>query len=91
MIVNDLGASLAGEAADETPAQQVVGEIESTGGEAVVNGENVADFAGAGRMVRQALDTWSRLDILVNNAGIVRERMLVNMDEAAWDAVTRRV
>src|SRR6187200_2141789 len=26
-------------------------------------------------------------DILVNNAGILRDRMLVNMDEAEWDAV----
>jgi NAD(P)-dependent dehydrogenase (short-subunit alcohol dehydrogenase family) len=87
VVVNDLGATLAGEGADETPAQQVVSEIETLGGEAAANGDNVADFAGAERMVRQAIDTFGRLDILVNNAGITRDRMLVNMAEDEWDAV----
>ena len=90
IVVNDLGASLAGEGADEGPAHDVVREIEALGGEAVANGENVADFAGAERMVEQAVDRFGRLDILVNNAGILRDRMLVNMDEHEWDAVHRR-
>jgi NAD(P)-dependent dehydrogenase (short-subunit alcohol dehydrogenase family) len=38
-------------------------------------------------MVRQAIDELGRLDILVNNAGILRDRMLVNMEEHEWDAV----
>ena len=38
-------------------------------------------------MVQQAIDEFGRLDILVNNAGILRDRMLVNMTEAEWDAV----
>jgi NAD(P)-dependent dehydrogenase (short-subunit alcohol dehydrogenase family) len=87
IVVNDLGASLSGEGADEGPAHGVVREIEALGGKAVANGENVADFAGARRMVEQALDHFGRLDILVNNAGILRDRMLVNMDEHEWDAV----
>jgi NAD(P)-dependent dehydrogenase (short-subunit alcohol dehydrogenase family) len=84
VVVNDLGGSLAGEGADQAPAAQVVAEIEALGGEAVANAENVADFAGAERMVKHAI---GGLDILVNNAGIIRDRMLVNMDEAEWDAV----
>jgi len=87
IVVNDLGASLAGEGADEGPAHDVVREIEALGGEAVANGENVADFAGAQRLIEQAVDRFGRLDILVNNAGILRDRMLVNMDEHEWDAV----
>jgi NAD(P)-dependent dehydrogenase (short-subunit alcohol dehydrogenase family) len=87
VVVNDLGAALSGEGHDATPAQQVVAEIERLGGEAVGNGENVADFAGAERMVQQAIDEFGRLDILVNNAGILRDRMLVNMTEDEWDAV----
>ena len=87
VVVNDLGGSLAGEGADLSPAQQVVAEIEAAGGEAVADGENVADFAGAERLVQHALDGFGRLDILVNNAGILRDRMLVNMSEAEWDAV----
>jgi len=87
VVVNDLGAALSGEGHDDTPAQQVVDEIRSAGGEAAPNGENVADFGGAERLVGQAIDDFGRLDILVNNAGILRDRMLVNMTEQEWDAV----
>jgi NAD(P)-dependent dehydrogenase (short-subunit alcohol dehydrogenase family) len=87
VVVNDLGGSLAGDGSDLVPAEQVVEEIRSSGGEAVANGENVADFAGAERLVRQAVDELGRLDIVVNNAGILRDRMLVNMTEEEWDAV----
>ena len=87
VVVNDLGAGLAGEGSDPGPAEQVVEEIRAAGGEASTNGENVADFAGAERLVQQALDEFGRLDILVNNAGILRDRMLVNMTEDEWDAV----
>jgi NAD(P)-dependent dehydrogenase (short-subunit alcohol dehydrogenase family) len=87
VVVNDLGGSLAGEGEDSRPAQQVAQEIVELGGEAVADDENVADFVGAEQMVQRALDSWGRLDILVNNAGILRDRMLVNMTEAEWDAV----
>src|SRR5215831_18500514 len=87
VVVNDLGAGIAGEGADVGPAEQVVEEIRAAGGEASTNGENIADFAGAERLVRQAIDEYGRLDILVNNAGILRDRMLVNMSEDEWDAV----
>jgi NAD(P)-dependent dehydrogenase (short-subunit alcohol dehydrogenase family) len=82
VVVNDLGSSLTGEAEESSPAADVVAEIPAAGGEAVADPENVADFEGARRMVQRALDTFGRLDILVNNAGILRDRMLVNMDEA---------
>ena len=87
IVVNDLGASLAGEGADTGPAHDVVREIEALGGEAVADGENVADFAGAKRLIDGAVAAFGRLDILVNNAGILRDRMLVNMEEHEWDAV----
>ncbi len=87
VVVNDLGGSLAGDGSDRGPAEQVVEEIRTFGGTAVANGEDVADFAAAARMVRQAVEEFGRLDILVNNAGILRDRMLVNMTEDEWDAV----
>jgi NAD(P)-dependent dehydrogenase (short-subunit alcohol dehydrogenase family) len=87
VVVNDLGGSLAGEGSDRRPAEDVAEEMRSHGGEAVADYENVADFAGAEKLVRHALDAFGRLDILLNNAGILRDRMLVNMTEQEWDAV----
>lgn len=89
VVVNDLGVSLAGETSGDAPGEQVVEEIRAGGGEAVANGENVADFAGADRLIEHAVEAFGRLDILVNNAGILRDRMVVNMEEDEWDAVIR--
>jgi NAD(P)-dependent dehydrogenase (short-subunit alcohol dehydrogenase family) len=87
VVVNDLGGANDGTGADATPAEQVVEEIVGLGGEAVVNGDNVADWEGAQRLINQAVDTFGDLDILVNNAGILRDRVLVNMTEEEWDSV----
>jgi NAD(P)-dependent dehydrogenase (short-subunit alcohol dehydrogenase family) len=87
VVVNDLGGTNDGTGNDITPAQQTVADIEAMGGEAIVNGDNVADWDGAARLVQSAIDAFGDLDILVNNAGILRDRVLVNMSEAEWDAV----
>jgi NAD(P)-dependent dehydrogenase (short-subunit alcohol dehydrogenase family) len=88
VVVNDLGGTIDGTGQGSlTPAQEVVEEIRSLGGEAIANGESVSSFDGAKRMIDAAVDAFGRLDILVNNAGILRDRLLVNMTEAEWDAV----
>ena len=87
VVVNDLGGDAAGGGADATPAQEVVAEIEAMGGEAVVNGGNVAKFDEAGAMIQQAIDTFGDINIVVHNAGILRDRMLFSMSEDDWDAV----
>jgi len=93
VVVNDFGVSLSGqpsaEGTGESPADEVVAEIRALGGEAVANGADVADFAQAEAMVRQAIEEYGGLEILVNNAGFVRDRMLVNTSEEEWDAVIR--
>jgi NAD(P)-dependent dehydrogenase (short-subunit alcohol dehydrogenase family) len=87
VVVNDLGGTNDGTGTDATPAQQVVDEITAMGGQAVANYDNVADWEGAQHMVNAAVQAFGDLDILVNNAGILRDRVLVNMTEAEWDAV----
>ena len=89
VVVNDFGVSLSGEGTGDSPADEVVALIRDAGGEAEANGADVADFAQAEAMVRQAVETYGGLDILVNNAGFVRDRMLVNTSEEEWDAVIR--
>lgn len=89
VVVNDLGAEVDGTGSSTGPAGEVVDEIRAMGGEAVANGDDVADSEGAGRIVRSAIEAFGRLDVLVNNAGILRDRMLVNMTDDEWDAVIR--
>ena len=87
VVVNDLGGERDGTGTDVSPAQQVVDEIVAGGGEAIANGDNVADWDGAKRMVDMAIETFGSLNAVVNNAGILRDRMLANMTEQEWDAV----
>src|SRR6202162_2082432 len=87
VVVNDLGGDMHGEGGDPSSAMQTVDEIKAMGGDAVVNGDNVADWEGAQRMVQQAIDAFGDLHVLVNNAGILRDRVIINMTEAEWDAV----
>ncbi|MGQ0567474.1 MAG: SDR family NAD(P)-dependent oxidoreductase [Gemmobacter sp.] len=89
VVVNDLGGDLHGHGADPTPAQGVAEEIRAAGGQAVVSGHDVADWAQAGALVQAALAAFGRLDVLVNNAGILRDRLFANMTEGDWDAVVR--
>ncbi len=88
VVVNDLGAHFDGTGAPTaTPAQDVVAEIKKNGGDAIANGDNVADFKAAKNIVDTAIKTFGKLNIVVNNAGILRDRMIFNMDEESWDAV----
>ena len=90
VVVNDLGGTRDGSgAASLGPAEEVVQEITKAGGEAIANGDDISDFAGAKRLIDAAIARFGKLDVLVNNAGILRDRMLVNMAEAEWDAVIK--
>ncbi len=87
VVVNDLGGAVDGSGGDLSPAEQVVEEIRAAGGEAVSNGDSVADWEGAQRLVNTAVETFGDLHAVVNNAGILRDRVLANMTEEEWDAV----
>jgi NAD(P)-dependent dehydrogenase (short-subunit alcohol dehydrogenase family) len=89
VVVNDLGCELDGTGGGSGPAGEVVEEIRAGGGEAIANGDDVADFDGAARMVAAAIDAFGGLDAVVNNAGFVRDRMFANAAEDEWDAVVR--
>src|ERR1700680_3396067 len=87
VVVNDLGGHFDGTGQSRSPAEDVVKEIRSAGGEAVANFESVTDFKSAKRIVDCAVDNFGKLNIVVNNAGILRDRMIFNMSEEDWDAV----
>ena len=87
VIVNDPGATAAGEGEDRVPALETVSAVRDAGGEAEVNFDSVVDFAAAQGMVEQAVDRFGRIDIVVNNAGILRDAIFHKMTEDDWDAV----
>jgi NAD(P)-dependent dehydrogenase (short-subunit alcohol dehydrogenase family) len=87
VVVNDLGGDVHGVGGSVSAAQAVVDEIRAAGGEAIVNGASVTDFAAVQAMVQQTMDTWGRVDILVNNAGILRDKSFAKMDLADFRLV----
>ena len=91
VVVNDLGAAVDGSGNDQTKAQQVVAEINSKHGQgtAVANGDSVADWDAAQRMVKTAVDSFGKIDIVVNNAGILRDTIFHRMTPEEFDAVVK--
>ncbi len=67
----------------------MVEAIRAAGGEAVANGDDVADWDGSGRLVQSAIDAFGGLHGVVNNAGFVRDRMFANASEDELGTVVR--
>ncbi len=92
VVVNDRGGAAddgSGGGDGGGAAESVVAEIEASGGRALANDDDVADWQGGERLVHAAIEAFGDLHVLVNNAGILRDRSLVNMTEAEWDDVIR--
>ena len=89
VVVNDLGGGPDGTGGAKSPADEVVAEIKSKGGEAAANYDSVATLEGGENIIKTAIDKFGKIDILVNNAGILRDRMIFNMAPEEWDAVLK--
>ena len=87
VVVNDIGTARDGHGQDYSAAQTVVDEILADGGQAFANSDNIADWNGARNLIESTVAHYGALHGLVNNAGILRDRMMVNMEESEWDAV----
>jgi NAD(P)-dependent dehydrogenase (short-subunit alcohol dehydrogenase family) len=72
---------------DVAPVDGVIAAIADAGGIATADSADISTDAGAASLIDHAVTDFGRLDVLVNNAGILRDRMLVSMSEAEWDAV----
>lgn len=84
VVVNDLGSGPSGAGGDAGPAQKVVDEIKTAGGEAVANTDSVTE---GHRLVEAALDRFGRIDIVINNAGFLRDVAFHNMKEGDWSDI----
>lgn len=87
VVVNDLGASLAGDLAGDGVAAKVVEEIRAAGGRAVASMHDVSRWDDAKAMIDLAVAEYGDLHLLVNNAGVLRDRTLANLEEEEWDLV----
>ena len=68
-------------------AEEVVAEIERSGGSAEAMQCNVSDFAASEAFVKEVLAKYKKVDILVNNAGVTRDNLIMRMTEEDYDAV----
>jgi NAD(P)-dependent dehydrogenase (short-subunit alcohol dehydrogenase family) len=79
VVVNDLGGAVDGTGGGHRPADRVVEEITTAGGEAVANYDSVATPEGGEAIIGTAVQAWGSVDIVVNNAGILRDRSFANL------------
>lgn len=89
VVVNDIGGSVDGKGADQSPAQRVVDEIRAAGGEAVASYDGVDSAESAAKIVAAAIDAFGQVDVVINNAGILRDVSFHKMSLDDWDAVLR--
>jgi len=68
------GASVVVNGYPGDPVDAVVAEITEAGGTAVAHIADVATAAGAGGLVRTAIDRFGKLDVLIANAGLFPEQ-----------------
>jgi NAD(P)-dependent dehydrogenase (short-subunit alcohol dehydrogenase family) len=87
IVVNDPGASMAGDVTDEGPAEALAAEIRAAGGEAIANTDSVATPEGGKAIIQSALDAFGRIDILIHSAGNVRRGSLSELAYEDFTAV----
>ena len=78
LVVNDL---------DAEPANDVVEEIQSSGGEAVSCNGNVTEKDFAETFIQSAVDNFQGIDIIVNNAGYTWDNVIQKMSDEQWHAM----
>lgn len=89
IVVNDIVERREG-TAGWSGLPDIVGEIESNGGEALSVVADVSDSSHVETMVRRTLERFDRIDILVNSAGALAgtdRKLVVELEEDAWDLV----
>ena len=87
VVVNDIGAALDGSGGEQTPAQEVVDEIEAAGGKALPCICDVRDEESVKRAVAEGVAAFGGIDILVNNAGATWGAPAEDHPIEAWDKV----
>lgn len=80
VVVNDINPDTAAE---------TVKIINDAGGQAIVNLDDITDYASAGKILAAAIERFGDVHAVVNNAGNNRDRMFTSLSESDWDDVIR--
>ena len=80
VVVNDINSETGG---------AVVEAIKASGGQALLNLDDITDYASAGDILSKTLEAFGDVHAVVNNAGNNRDRMFTSLSEDDWDAVIR--
>lgn len=80
VIVNDINPDT---------ATETVKIINDAGGQAIVNLDDITDYASAGKILAAAIEHYGDVHAVVNNAGNNRDRMFTSLSESDWDDVIR--
>ena len=72
---------------NEAAVSEVRGLVAELGVESISVQADVSTNDGAVRLIESAIARWGQIDLLVNNAGVVRDGLLMRMDDSDWDTV----
>jgi NAD(P)-dependent dehydrogenase (short-subunit alcohol dehydrogenase family) len=87
VVVNDIGAEMAGHGQNRALADGVVEEIRSFGAEATADYSDMSRWDGAERAIQTAIHAFGKLDGLLNNAGNQRRQELADLVEEDFDSL----
>ena len=87
VVVNDLGGASDGTGGGSSMADEVVKQINESGGKAVANYDSVASPEGGEAICKAAVDNFGKVDIVVNNAGILRDKTFAKLAPSDLEAV----
>ena len=86
-MLAEAGAKVALCARNQEKLDQLAGEINGKGGDAVAFKMDVGSEEQIKAGVKAAIARFGRIDILVNNAGVTRDQLVMRMKRADWDDV----
>jgi len=72
---------------DDAAARMTGAELEALTPRSLLLKGDVSSKAEVEDMTRRVLREWEHVDVLVNNAGIIRDKLLLFLDEEDWDRV----
>ncbi len=87
VVVNDLGGAMDGTGAGSSMADEVVKQINESGGKAVANYDSVSTPEGGAAIIQTAIDNFGKVDAVINNAGILRDKTFAKLSPEELEIV----